>query len=137
MAYEPKTWTCGEVVTADALNHMEQGIADAGGVEVFVVNFDARGTSSSSYTVTADKTFAEVVEAHNRGAVIVFHTKEQFGSNPYAVYSALATARTTFNEQSELIFDEFDAIAIPNPYSNSKAETILHSNDVANFSFYE
>lgn len=29
MAYEPKTWECGEVVTADALNNMEQGIADA------------------------------------------------------------------------------------------------------------
>ena len=34
MAYESKTWECGEVVTADALNHMEQGIADAGDVEV-------------------------------------------------------------------------------------------------------
>ena len=31
MAYEPKTWACGDVVTADALNHMEQGIADSGG----------------------------------------------------------------------------------------------------------
>lgn len=29
MAYEPKTWECGEVVTADALNKIEQGIADA------------------------------------------------------------------------------------------------------------
>lgn len=33
MAYEPKTWECGEVVTADALNHLEQGVASAG-VEV-------------------------------------------------------------------------------------------------------
>lgn len=31
MAYEPKEWACGEVVTADALNHIEQGIAEAGG----------------------------------------------------------------------------------------------------------
>ena len=29
MAYEPKTWECGEALTADALNHMEQGIAEA------------------------------------------------------------------------------------------------------------
>lgn len=29
MAYEPKTWECGDVVTADALNNIEQGIADA------------------------------------------------------------------------------------------------------------
>lgn len=36
MAYEPKTWECGEVVTAEALNNIEQGIADAssgGGVQ--------------------------------------------------------------------------------------------------------
>lgn len=31
MAYEPKTWVCGEKITADDLNHMEQGIANAGG----------------------------------------------------------------------------------------------------------
>ena len=31
MAYEPKTWECGDVVTADALNHIEQGIAESGG----------------------------------------------------------------------------------------------------------
>lgn len=31
MAYEPKNWECGDVVTADALNHIEQGIAESGG----------------------------------------------------------------------------------------------------------
>lgn len=31
MAYEPKTWECGETITADALNHLEQGVANAGG----------------------------------------------------------------------------------------------------------
>ena len=29
MAYTPKTWECGETITADALNHIEQGIAEA------------------------------------------------------------------------------------------------------------
>lgn len=29
MAYTPKTWECGETITADDLNHIEQGIADA------------------------------------------------------------------------------------------------------------
>lgn len=31
MAYTPKTWTCGEIITADDLNHIEQGIANSGG----------------------------------------------------------------------------------------------------------
>ena len=34
MAYTPKTWACDETITADGLNHIEQGIAEAssGGV---------------------------------------------------------------------------------------------------------
>lgn len=29
MAYTPKTWECNETITAEDLNHMEQGIAEA------------------------------------------------------------------------------------------------------------
>lgn len=31
MAYEKQEWKCGDVVTAEKLNHMEDGIAEAGG----------------------------------------------------------------------------------------------------------
>lgn len=31
MAYEKQTWVCGDVVTADKLNHMEDGIAECCG----------------------------------------------------------------------------------------------------------
>ena len=38
MAYEPKTWVCGETITADGLNNIEEGVQEAlegsGGVEV-------------------------------------------------------------------------------------------------------
>ena len=33
MAYEKQTWTTGEVITQEKLNHMEDGIANAGGFE--------------------------------------------------------------------------------------------------------
>ena len=33
MAYEPKTWSCGDVITANDLNHIEQGIAESGGCD--------------------------------------------------------------------------------------------------------
>ncbi len=41
MAYTPKTWQCDDTITADELNRMEQGIADAssGGVEILTVQF--------------------------------------------------------------------------------------------------
>ena len=29
MAYTPKTWECNETITAEDLNHMEQGISEA------------------------------------------------------------------------------------------------------------
>ena len=51
MAYEPKTWECGEVVTADALNNMEQGIADAssgGGIEI---KYGLIRTGQTSYSI--------------------------------------------------------------------------------------
>lgn len=28
MAYTPKTWVCGEVITAEDMNHIEEGIAE-------------------------------------------------------------------------------------------------------------
>ena len=31
MSYEPKEWQCGDTITAEDLNHMEQGIAQGGG----------------------------------------------------------------------------------------------------------
>lgn len=31
MSYTPKEWACGETITADALNHLEQGVADCCG----------------------------------------------------------------------------------------------------------
>lgn len=34
MAYERQTWTCGETITADKLNHIEEGLANSGGVQV-------------------------------------------------------------------------------------------------------
>lgn len=39
MAYEKQTWECGETITADKLNHMEDGIANAsgGGTEPFLI----------------------------------------------------------------------------------------------------
>lgn len=38
MAYTPKTWACEDTITADDLNHIEQGIAEAsGGTAPFLI----------------------------------------------------------------------------------------------------
>lgn len=70
MAYEKQTWECGESITAEKLNHMEQGIEDAsnsgGGTDdLFLIRF----TDISALTV--DKTAEEILEAFNDGKKIV------------------------------------------------------------------
>ena len=49
MAYEKQTWTTGEVITADKLNHMEDGIAGEGGGSAWIDLVDTI-TISDGYT---------------------------------------------------------------------------------------
>ena len=68
MAYTPKTWQCGETITADDLNHIEQGIANAGGdsgVEFFPVHF----SDGDNNSMVSDKTAEEIGVAFADGKV--------------------------------------------------------------------
>ena len=62
MSYEKQTWVNGEVITADKLNHMENGIGEGGGGnyldDVMWVNI----TTQDGRTWSADKTWNEVYE---------------------------------------------------------------------------
>lgn len=68
MAYVKQTWTTGEVITEEKLNHMEDGIAGGG---VLIVN--ATTTTSEGGTITTlDKTWQEIYDAvMSTGAVIM------------------------------------------------------------------
>ena len=59
MAYDKQTWVNGEVITAEKLNHMEDGIAGAGGS--LIVNWVDNAL---------DKTVAELYAAYNSGTPI-------------------------------------------------------------------
>ena len=60
MSYEPKEWKCGDTISAEDLNHLEQGVANAGGgsaplvVQQVLVDRD-------SYRL--DKTWQEIYDA--------------------------------------------------------------------------
>lgn len=60
MSYEKQTWSTGETITADKLNHMEDGIAGAGGGGVLVISsvYDEQ-----TETTTLDKTWQEIHDA--------------------------------------------------------------------------
>ena len=61
MAYTPTTWVTGDTVTATKLNKMEQGIASAGGGDVF---FDI-----SEEDGVLDKTWTEILTALTAGKI--------------------------------------------------------------------
>lgn len=88
MAYEPKTWACGDTITADDLNHIENGIAEIGcGVEI--VNITATGTLPN-ISGTSDKTHAELLSAHNSGKVIIANVEIPQGGGPALSATPLA-----------------------------------------------
>lgn len=68
MAYTPKEWECGEVVTAEALNHIEQGIlgASSSGASSLVIKAASIEKGDTAYVYT-DKTFNEVADAMRNG----------------------------------------------------------------------
>ena len=63
MSYEKQTWASGDVITAEKLNHMEDGIADK---EVLKITF-----TGGENNTTADVTAAEAEAAWNAGKIII------------------------------------------------------------------
>ena len=42
MSYTPKTWQCGEKITAEALNRLEQSVASASGGDTIIFTIEER-----------------------------------------------------------------------------------------------
>lgn len=62
MSYEKQTWTTGEVITAEKLNHMEDGIVNNDTVIVTI--------TSTQGVISADKTYEEILDAINNGKYV-------------------------------------------------------------------
>lgn len=52
MAYDKHVWTCGEAITTEKLNHMEDGIADSGGGSGYTCELVEEQLTSSDVTTT-------------------------------------------------------------------------------------
>lgn len=81
MSYTPTTWATGDVITAEKLNNIENGIANAGSgtsagnavVFEFTATYDLQ---SHSYSVATDVTFEEVKSAFLAGKLCIAHIVE-------------------------------------------------------------
>lgn len=78
MSYEKQTWTTGDIITADKLNHMEDGIAGGG---LFIVNY-----VYGDEVDTLNKTYAEIKSAFLSGKIIYILVDNSF-DNPEFGYT--------------------------------------------------
>ncbi len=62
MSYTPKTWNCGDTITAEDLNHIEQGIANSEG-GTLVIRADHQEGTAPLFITIYDKTYREVEDA--------------------------------------------------------------------------
>ena len=67
MSYTPTDWKTGDVITADKLNNIEQGIVNAGNVEVF--EFEV--ITDNDNQVVTDVTVQDVIDAYSAGKACI------------------------------------------------------------------
>ena len=67
--YEKHTWTSGEVITAEKLNHMEDGIASGSSGEKLII---AHITPTSMTEGECDMTISQIKTHINNGDTVVF-----------------------------------------------------------------
>lgn len=85
MAYEPTNWKTGEVITAEKLNHMEDGIA-SGGISVITITLtDAEG---GTLNASSETSYADALSAMRNGVVVfkvvyMTMTQDVFGQYDY------------------------------------------------------
>ena len=88
MGYEKQTWANGDVITADKLNHMEDGIANAVGA-MFVTETNENDTS------TLGNTYKEIKDAIDAGHV-AYISSTVSGVNEYAIIYSISSGNGSY-----------------------------------------
>lgn len=101
MAYTPTNWKDGDIISAEKMNKLEQGVAEGGGGGVLLVNVTEGGSTPvvnsaspmltapiPSPTFTADKTYGEVDAAVKAEKMV------------YLVYNGVYIPLSKVNEES-------------------------------------
>ena len=102
MSYTKQTWETGDVITADKLNHMEDGIADAGGGGALTIGCIITTSGNKTY-YTLDKTWKEIHDAYVGGTPCVVSITSDEGEGTTGNYMYLVTNVTsiTYDEYPE------------------------------------
>lgn len=103
MAYTPNTWATGDTITAQKLNNMEQGIANAGGMVVPTF------TDTGEQQFSCDITFAAVNAAVKAGRCFyaflsdTVYTLSEYYEDDTVVFSSVGVGGGVVEEN--LIYD--------------------------------
>ena len=87
MSYTKQTWVTGDTITAEKLNHIEDGVADSG--SVFNINVTEEGT-----TWTMNKTWNEIKNAFLSGKMLVVSLPNGIDEK----YTTVVEIRTQVND---------------------------------------
>lgn len=80
MSYEPTTWDTGDVITAEKMNHLEQGVASGGSVATVCVNFNGGGIAGSVFLYVTHAEYNSTLGNYS----IESPMSDYYGSSPYS-----------------------------------------------------
>lgn len=86
MAYTPTTWNTGDTITAAAMNKIENGIANAGGGGVLIVEYDGS---------ELDKTWNELKASMDAGVIPMI--VDYFDDSPEYIYRYCMLQSLSYN----------------------------------------
>lgn len=105
MSYTPTTWETGDIITAEKLNNMESGIAEAG--NVFLIGLT---TENTVFT----KTFGEIKSALINGcliAVAINGDGAEYQMIPRSIMKNLDSGGTVFIDDPETLGEMLTYVA--------------------------
>lgn len=111
MAYEKQEWKCGDTVTADKLNHMEDGIESAnsgGGSTPLIVTFTQEeepcpGGTSARTKKTYSHSWKEIHDSLENGIPAYIKMTSQQGDGIMTIFDPIAAAVTNNDDMYILI----------------------------------
>ena len=87
MAYEKQNWECGQVITADKLNHMEDGIAAGGSDRVIAHMTYSFDSTTGCETYTLDITGEQVSSIITNGQSLIIVDDDNYIYFPTMIYA--------------------------------------------------
>lgn len=104
MAYEKQTWTTGEVITEEKLNHMEDGIA--GGGELYFINVEVTENGGQYTAELVGATIEEVLEKAKKASVCFAHVNLMVNGAAYFGKTFIADYSSAYNMVTGVFYND-------------------------------